>query len=210
MVKDPASTSKFKPKKIPLEIVKGVSGYALPGQTLYVMGASGAGKTSLLNLISDRASDKNGNIIEGTVLVNNKDQVQQKTFGTIASFVMQDDILFEFMTVREALTFAARLRLHALTEEEQDKRVQKLLKDLGIWHVQNSLIGSVQKKVISGGERKRTSIGVELITDPSVVLLDEPTSGLDSFKALQVVKLLKRLARDEGKTIIATIHQPSS
>lgn len=90
----------------------------MPGQTLYVMGASGAGKTSLLNLISDRASEKNGSKIEGKVLVNNKDQVQQKTFGTIASFVMQDDILFEFLTVREALTFAARLRLHTLSNEE--------------------------------------------------------------------------------------------
>jgi energy-coupling factor transporter ATP-binding protein EcfA2 len=72
------------------------------------------------------------------------------------------------------------------------------------------LIGSTAKKVISGGERKRTSIGVELITDPSVILLDEPTSGLDSFKALQVVKLLNRIARKEGKTVIATLHQPSS
>lgn len=78
------------------------------------MGASGAGKTSLLNLISDRASRKNGAKIEGTVLVNNKQEVSQKTFGNIASFVMQDDILFGFLTVRESLTFAARMRLHTL------------------------------------------------------------------------------------------------
>jgi ABC-type multidrug transport system ATPase subunit len=72
------------------------------------------------------------------------------------------------------------------------------------------MIGSTQQKIISGGERKRCSIGVELITDPSVILLDEPTSGLDSFKALALIKLLNRLARKEGKTIISTIHQPSS
>ena len=72
------------------------------------------------------------------------------------------------------------------------------------------MIGSTQQKIISGGERKRCSIGVELITDPSVILLDEPTSGLDSFKALALIKLLNRPARKEGKTIISTIHQPSS
>jgi ABC-type multidrug transport system ATPase subunit len=83
--------------------------------------------------------------------------------------------------------------------------VNKLLDELGLKNVQNLLIGSTERKIISGGERKRTSIGVELITDPSVVLLDEPTSGLDSFKALSIVKLLKNLARS-GKTIISTIH----
>lgn len=87
------------------------------------MGASGAGKTSLLNLISNRAGESNGAKIAGKVLINNKDPVKQSTFGTIASFVMQDDILFEFMTVREALTFSARLRLHYLPIHEQDSRV---------------------------------------------------------------------------------------
>lgn len=81
--------------------------------------------------------------------------------------------------------------------------------DLGLLHVADTLIGNARFKSLSGGERKRTAIGVELISDPSMVLLDEPTSGLDSFKALQIVKLLERLARS-GKTIIATIHQPSS
>ena len=95
---------------------------------------------------------------------------------------MQDDVIFEYFTVLEALTFAARLRLN-IPIEEQDKRVEKLLKDLGIWRVKDTLVGSTQKKTISGGERKRTSIGVELIVDPSVLMLDEPTSGLDSFRA---------------------------
>jgi len=89
-------------------------------------------------------------------------------------------------------------------------RIDQILKDLGITHIQNSMIGSTEKKVISGGERKRTSIGVEMITDPSVLMLDEPTSGLDSFKATSIVRLLKSLADKRGKTIISTIHAPSS
>jgi ABC-type multidrug transport system ATPase subunit len=93
---------------------------------------------------------------------------------------------------------------------EQDKKVQMIMNDLGLTKIQNSLIGGVLKKIISGGERKRTAIAVEMLTDPSLLLLDEPTSGLDSFKATSVVRLLKKFARDRGKTVIATIHQPSS
>jgi len=121
---------------------------------------------------------------------------------------MQDDVLYESFTPREALRFAARLRLPG-TEEEQNSRVELLLEELSLIGVADTTIGSVLQKTLSGGERKRTAIGVELITDPSLVLLDEPTSGLDSFRAYQIVKLLKKQAR-KGKTVIATIHQPSS
>jgi ATP-binding cassette, subfamily G (WHITE), eye pigment precursor transporter len=96
---------------------------------------------------------------------------------------MQDDIIFEYFTVKEALTFAARLRLDDSTEV-QDFKVQELLKELGLSHVQDTIVGSPLKKTISGGERKRTAIGVELIIDPAVVILDEPTSGLDSWMAV--------------------------
>jgi len=96
---------------------------------------------------------------------------------------MQDDILYDSFTPREALTFAARLKLQG-TEEQQNERVEELLEELGLVNVAETIIGSVMRKTISGGERKRTAIGVELVTDPSLILLDEPTSGLDSFKAL--------------------------
>lgn len=122
---------------------------------------------------------------------------------------MQDDVLFATFTVREALTFAARLKLKC-SIEEQDDQVSKIIEDLGMSHIQNSQIGDVHRKVLSGGERKRCSIGVELVSDPSVVLLDEPTSGLDSFKARSICELLHNLARKQGKTILATIHSPSS
>jgi len=122
---------------------------------------------------------------------------------------MQDDVIFGYFTVREALTFAARLRLN-VSEEEQDSRVNILIRDLGLESCADTRVGDERKKYISGGERKRTSIGVELITDPQIILLDEPTSGLDSFTAVKIVKVLQKLARDQGKTIISTIHQPSS
>ena len=122
---------------------------------------------------------------------------------------MQDDVLFEYFTVTEALQFAARLKLRA-SRCIQNIRVKKIIKELGLESCKDTHIGSTLHKTISGGERKRTAIGVELVTDPSLIVLDEPTSGLDSFKALGIVKTLHKLAREKGKTIIATIHQPSS
>lgn len=122
---------------------------------------------------------------------------------------MQDDVLFPYFTVREALTFAARLKLK-ISEKDQDIKVEGLIKELDLGKCSDTIVGSVLKKTISGGERKRTAIGVELITDPSVILLDEPTSGLDSFMARTICKLLQKLAHHNGKTIISTIHQPSS
>lgn len=122
---------------------------------------------------------------------------------------MQDDILFSFFTVREALTFAARLRL-TVPQAEQDEIISKLIGELGLTQVQDVECGDVNRKRISGGERKRTAIGVELVTDPSIIFLDEPTSGLDSFRATAIVKLLSDLAHKKGKTVVATIHSPSS
>ena len=122
---------------------------------------------------------------------------------------MQDDVIFPYFTVREAMTFAARLRLR-VSEKEQDLKVESLIHELGLTKCADTIVGSVLKKTISGGERKRTAIGVELITDPSVILLDEPTSGIDSFMAKTICKLLQKLAHVNGKTIVSTIHQPSS
>jgi ABC-type multidrug transport system ATPase subunit len=122
---------------------------------------------------------------------------------------MQDDVLFAHFTVVEALTFSARLKL-TTPEEVQDADVIRIISELGLFHVKDSQIGSIYKKILSGGERKRTSIGVELVSDPSLIMLDEPTSGLDSFKARSICKLLHDLATKKGKTIVSTIHSPSS
>ena len=154
------------------------------------MGSSGAGKTSLLNILSDRISKQNGMTdFKGEILINDKIKLDQNVFGSLGAYVMQDDVLYSSFTPREALTFAAKLKLKA-TLQEQEYRVEELLTELGLTNCANVHIGSARKKTISGGERKRTAIGVELITDPQLLLLDEPTSGLDSFKALQIVRLI--------------------
>jgi len=113
------------------------------------------------------------------------------------------------MTVRECLTFAARLKLEG-TEVEKESRVNNLIQLLKLTKCQNTRIGGPLVKGVSGGERKRTSIGVELITQPSLIFLDEPTTGLDSFTATSVMETLGNLARFENRTVISTIHQPNS
>lgn len=173
------------------------------------MGSSGAGKTSLLNILADRVYTGGTVKLSGNVLFNDQIPVNKEMFSRYGGYVQQDDVLFSHFTVREALTFAARLKLK-IPDAEQDALVEKIIFDLGLTMQANSQIGDVRRKVLSGGERKRASIGVELVSDPSIILLDEPTSGLDSFKAQSICALLNRLARNKGKTILATIHSPSS
>jgi len=169
-------------------ILKGVSGYALPGQTHYIMGASGAGKTTLLNALSGRIK------VDRWAKLNDAIPLTASSFARFGAYVMQDDILFEYFTVREALEFAANLKLR-ISAQERKERVDEIIKELGLGKCQHTQIGSEMRKTISGGERKRTSIGVELITDPSLIVLDEPTSGLDSVKATGIIQTLHNLAR---------------
>lgn len=137
--------------------------------------------------------------------MNDVTELDQMSFARLGAYVMQDDMLFEYFTVREALEFAANLKLK-LDAAGRKERVDQVIEELSLGLCQHTAIGGELRKTISGGERKRTSIGVELITDPALIMLDEPTSGLDSFKATALVKTLHELARGKGKTIIATIH----
>lgn len=105
------------------KIIKNVSGFALPGESLYIMGSSGAGKTSLLNILSDRISDRDGMKVTGDIMINDTLRLKQHVFGSLAAYVMQDDILYASFTPEEALTFAARLKLADSPVEEQDARV---------------------------------------------------------------------------------------
>ena len=117
------------------KIIKNVSGFALPGQTLYIMGASGAGKTSLLNIISDRISTNKGDILKKEIYLNDTVKVNDDNFGKVSAYVMQDDILYQHFTPREALTFAANLKLSNLSDEVKNQRIETLIKDLGLKNV---------------------------------------------------------------------------
>lgn len=169
----------------------------------------GAGKTTLLNYISGRNAGVRNLLKTGNILINGKNTVNmQVSLSQLCAFVQQDDVLFQTLTVRECLEFSAKLRLTG-TFAEKMQRVDKIIRELNLKKCENTKIGGELFKGVSGGERKRTSIGVELITNPSLIFLDEPTTGLDSFTAFNVFETLKDLAH-HGRTIITTIHQPSS
>eukprot|EP00824_Muranothrix_gubernata_P014698 TRINITY_DN30483_c0_g1_i1.p1 TRINITY_DN30483_c0_g1~~TRINITY_DN30483_c0_g1_i1.p1 ORF type:complete len:660 (-),score=144.47 TRINITY_DN30483_c0_g1_i1:42-1739(-) len=149
-----------------------------------------------------------GSTLEGTILVNGRPQ--NKSFKCIAAYVQQEDVLMGTSTVRETLMFSARLRLpKSMSLEKKERRVACLMDELNLTSCQNTLIGTAYKRGVSGGEKKRASIGVELVTQPSVLFLDEPTSGLDASNAYSLMKTLKNLAAN-GRTVVCSVHQPRS
>jgi ABC-type multidrug transport system ATPase subunit len=146
-------------------------------------------------------------VTSGDCLLNGR-QLKNQDLDFISAYVMQDDILEATLTPLEILMFTAKLKLN-LPEKEIESNVRTMIKDLHLENCQNTRIGDNISRGVSGGERKRTSIGVELIIDPKIIFLDEPTTGLDSFNAFEVILLLRKLSR-KGNIIIFTIHQPSS
>lgn len=196
------------PKHVEKPILQSMSGAVRAGSMLAVMGSSGAGKTSLLNLLAGRITSKNARAA-GAVFVNGKPR-EYASFKKLAAYVLQDDDMFAELTVKEQLTYAALLRLPAsMPREKKLLRVQRVLQELGLAKVQHTMVGNQLVRGISGGERKRLNIGAELVTDPALLFLDEPTTGLDSFNALNVMTSLRQLASN-GRTIVSTIHQPRS
>ncbi|XP_041789600.1 broad substrate specificity ATP-binding cassette transporter ABCG2b [Chelmon rostratus] len=185
-------------------ILKDVSGIMRPGMNA-VMGATGSGKTSLLDVIAGR-KDPAG-LQQGKVLVDGK--VVTSELRLSSAYVVQDDILMGTLSVRENLLFSANLRLNPQHYSSTDKnnRVDAIIQDLGLTDCADTKIGTEFLRGVSGGERKRCSIGMELITSPSLLFLDEPTTGLDSNTANSIVHLLHDLSR-RGKTVIFSIHQP--
>lgn len=184
-------------------LLRDVTCDACPGKLTAIAGPSGAGKTTLLEILSGMIVPER---ISGNVLVNELPMCVDH-FRRISGYVTQEDALFPLLTVEETLTYSARLRLKA-GREKAAARVQKLLKELGLDHIRGARVGGESSRGISGGEKRRLSIGVDLVHDPAVLFLDEPTSGLDSASALHVISLLKSMAKNHHKTIVLTIHQP--
>ncbi|CAL0310182.1 unnamed protein product [Lupinus luteus] len=184
-------------------ILKDVTCEARPNELTAIAGPSGAGKTTLLEVLAGRISLSK---VSGQVLVNYRPMVADR-FRRASGFVTQEDALFPSLTVRETLMYSAMLRLPGVRKVAAT-RVSELIKELGLDHIADSRIGCGSSRGISGGERRRVSIGVDLVHDPAVILIDEPTSGLDSASALKVVSLLRLMAFNQGKTIVLTIHQP--
>ncbi|KAM4809820.1 broad substrate specificity ATP-binding cassette transporter ABCG2 isoform 2-T2 [Rhinophrynus dorsalis] len=191
-----------KQKVVERVILKDINGIMRPGLNA-ILGPTGSGKSSLLDVLAAR-KDPHG--LTGEVLVDGKPQ--PPNFKCLSGYVVQDDIVMGTLTVRENLEFSAALRLPGtLSKQEKNERIDRIISELGLTKVADSKVGTQLIRGVSGGERKRTNIGMELITDPNILFLDEPTTGLDSSTANAVLMLLKRMSR-QGKTIIFSIHQP--
>ncbi|XP_076152100.1 broad substrate specificity ATP-binding cassette transporter ABCG2d isoform X1 [Alosa pseudoharengus] len=184
------------------EILVDLSGIMRPGLNA-ILGPTGSGKSSFLDVLAAR-KDPAG--LSGEVLIDGAPQ--PPNFKCLSGYVVQDDVVMGTLTVRENLRFSAALRLpSSVGQREKEVRVNHLIQELGLSKVADSKVGTQLIRGISGGERKRTNIGMELVIDPSVLFLDEPTTGLDASTANSVLLLLKRMA-SHGRTIIMSIHQP--
>ncbi|KAG5055498.1 hypothetical protein AAZX31_03G156600 [Glycine max] len=186
-------------------LLNDISGEAKDGEIMAVLGASGSGKSTLIDALADRISKES---LKGTVTLNG-DVLESSLLKVISAYVMQDDLLFPMLTVEETLMFAAEFRLpRSFSKSKKKARVQALIDQLGLRAAATTVIGDEGHRGVSGGERRRVSIGTDIIHDPIVLFLDEPTSGLDSTSAFMVVKVLQRIAQS-GSIVIMSIHQPS-
>ena len=185
-------------------ILNGITGSVLPGEMLAMLGPSGSGKTTLLTALGGRLSGK----LRGTITFNGKPFSNSMKRNT--GFVTQDDVMYPHLSVTETLVYTALLRLPgSITRQQKVTHAQDVITQLGLTKCKNSIIGDALVRGVSGGERKRVSIGQEMLINPSVLFLDEPTSGLDSTTAQRIVSTLWELANG-GRTVVMTIHQPSS
>mmetsp|Transcript_8123 Transcript_8123/g.11706 ORF Transcript_8123/g.11706 Transcript_8123/m.11706 type:complete len:636 (+) Transcript_8123:143-2050(+) len=205
------TTSKSSDDEPDRKILDGIWGEVPKQQITAIMGPSGSGKTSLLNVLSGRVKTAGNLKVEADVRLNNRivDPTDIETRKKIA-FVAQDDSLQVTATPREAIRFSAKLRLPSSTTDEMvNSLCEEMISELSLQDCADTIVGGALVKGISGGERKRTSVAVELVTQPSLVFLDEPSSGLDSFNAVQLCQVLKKVA-NAGSSVLFTIHQPSS
>ncbi|XP_066352953.1 ABC transporter G family member 14-like [Miscanthus floridulus] len=189
-------------------IISGMSGVVRPGEMLAMLGPSGSGKTTLLTALGGRHGGRA--VLSGKITYNGQPfsgSVKRRT-----GFVTQHDVLYPHLTVSETLWYTAALRLpRSLSAGEKRAQAEAVARELGLAKVAGRMVGGVRGvRGLSGGERKRVSIGLEMLVDPSLLLLDEPTSGLDSTTAARIVGTLRRMAVQGVRTVVVTIHQPSS
>jgi ABC-type multidrug transport system ATPase subunit/ABC-type multidrug transport system permease subunit len=184
-----------------------MSNVFMPGELWAVMGPSGCGKSTLLNVLGNRVYKSD---CEGAVYVN--DSMVTKELSRRFGYVMQDDVMYENLTVLETLEYAVRLRRGKMRISTKWKeRIDKVLDDLGLTHCKHSRIGGFFHRGLSGGEKRRVSIALQLLkNEQTVLLLDEPSSGLDSSTAHQMLKTLRNVATKRNQIVVCTIHQPHS
>mgnify|MGYP000141187841 CR=1 FL=1 len=185
-------------------VLQGVTGTIRHGRVTAVMGPSGAGKSTFVTTLCGKAYYGN---MTGTVKINGIAEPFSK-YQTITGFVPQEDVMMRTLTVKENLQFSAFSRLPVnWTRKQKRDFVNETLDTLDLYDIRHSAIGDEKTRGISGGQRKRVNIGMEMVADPTVLFLDEPTSGLDSTSSLEVCACLKKVA-NQGLTIITVIHQP--
>lgn len=187
------------------KLLEGVSGYVKPGQILGIMGPTGSGKSLLLSLLAGRLLTGE---VEGEVYANGTPR--KKDWRYILSFIEQDTgYLDPRLTVKEMIEYTADLTITgSYSDNERKLRIDQIMRVMDIAHIANSTIGGELTKGISGGERKRLCVALELLQEPKVILLDEPTSGLDAKSAVDFMKYIHQLAIIDQLSVIVTIHQP--
>jgi ATP-binding cassette subfamily G (WHITE) protein 2 len=192
----------------PKVLLKNING-SITGGLWGIMGASGSGKTTLLSALSLRL-DPRFMDIQGEFRLNGR-EYSRNDLKSMSGYLMQDDLLFAELTVYETLWYAAELRMYATTKNSQERaqRIEEVLKLLEIPHTRNTIIGNSRRKGVSGGERKRVSVAIEMLNRPDLLFMDGPTTGLDSTTAFTVCKVFKKMTEMGECTMVCTMEQPS-